>query len=141
MDANARVSLGDCIAPSGFVAMWGSATPPAGWLLCDGTPQSRTLNQALFAAIGEAYGKGDGTTSFNLPDMRARIPVGYKQGDVVNGNLGGTGGANRVTLDAANMPIHTHTGTSTDVQHGHSGTTGLPNQTTDHAHNAKFSAN
>jgi microcystin-dependent protein len=52
------------------------STPSAGWLACDGAAVSRTTYAALFAAIGTAYGAGDGSTTFNVPDYRGRAPVG-----------------------------------------------------------------
>jgi len=78
---------------------------PAGWWMCDGTPQSTTDPKfaALFAVIQYAYG-GTGT-SFNLPNLTARMPVGRAAGDALFGILGGVGG-NR---DATGVPAHTHT--------------------------------
>jgi microcystin-dependent protein len=56
----------------------GTARPSAasGWLLCNGSAVSRTTYASLFDAIGTAYGAGDGSTTFNLPDLRGRVPVG-----------------------------------------------------------------
>jgi microcystin-dependent protein len=51
------------------------ANPPEGWLVCDGAAVSRTTYSDLFAAIGTIYGAGDGATTFNLPDLRGRVPV------------------------------------------------------------------
>lgn len=66
--------------PSGVVQGYAGTAAPSGWLMCDGTPVSRTTFSALFAAIGTAYGAGDGSTTFNLPDMRGRVPVGRSPG-------------------------------------------------------------
>jgi hypothetical protein len=60
----------------GMVAAYAGSSAPSGWLLCDGTAVSRTTYSALFAAIGTSYGAGDGSTTFNLPDLRGRVPVG-----------------------------------------------------------------
>lgn len=56
--------------PSGTIAAFGGTTVPDGWLLCDGAPVSRTEHKALYAAVGSAWGAGDGSTTFNLPDLR-----------------------------------------------------------------------
>ena len=92
--------------PAGTMVQWAGATAPANWLLCDGTAVSRTTYATLFAAIGTAYGVGDGSTTFNLPDLRGRVPVGKNGGSF--GTLGATGGAETVTLTEAQMPSHTH---------------------------------
>lgn len=65
------------VAPVGVIEQYGGATAPEGWLLCDGSAVSRTLYDALFTAIGTNYGAGDGSSTFNLPDLRGRVPVGY----------------------------------------------------------------
>lgn len=69
-------------APSvpGFVAIWGGASAPAGWVLCDGGALNRTTFAALFAAIGTTHGAGDGSTTFNVPDLRGRAPIGAGTG-------------------------------------------------------------
>lgn len=92
--------------PAGTMVQWAGASAPANWLLCDGTAVSRTTYATLFAAIGTAYGTGDGSTTFNLPDLRGRVPVGKNGGSF--GTLGATGGAETVTLTEAQMPSHTH---------------------------------
>ncbi len=60
----------------GEVADYAGGTPPAGWLLCDGSAVSRATYATLFAAIGTTWGPGDGATTFNLPDMRGRVAAG-----------------------------------------------------------------
>lgn len=60
----------------GTVKMYGVATAPANWLLCDGTAVSRTTYADLFAAIGTTFGVGDGSTTFNVPDFRGIFPRG-----------------------------------------------------------------
>jgi microcystin-dependent protein len=73
----------------GEVRMYGGATAPAGWLLCDGSSVLRATYPRLFAAIGTAFGNVDGT-HFNLPDMGGRFPTG-------NAPVGQQGGANTHT--------------------------------------------
>jgi microcystin-dependent protein len=99
----------------GFVAgdlkPWPGAAIPAGWLDCDGALVSRTTYAALFAAIGTAWGAGDGSTTFALPDLRRRTLVGAGgTGTAQLGNaVGSRGGTETHTLTVAEMPSHTHT--------------------------------
>jgi microcystin-dependent protein len=76
---------------SGTIVGTGRATAPTGWHLCDGSAISRTTFASLFAAIGTAYGVGDGSTTFNVPDLRQRFPLG-KAASGTGATLGGTGG-------------------------------------------------
>jgi microcystin-dependent protein len=62
--------------PTGAVMPYAGSSAPTGWLLADGSAVSRTTFTALFTAIGTTYGAGDGSTSFNLPDLRSKFPVG-----------------------------------------------------------------
>lgn len=66
--------------PAGTVIYYAAATPPAGYLKCDGSAVSRTAYSALFAVIGTTYGAGDGSTTFQLPDLRAEFLRGYDDG-------------------------------------------------------------
>src|SRR2546421_10755651 len=61
--------------PPGTITAFGGDTPPPGWLPADGSEVSRTQYAALFAAIGTTYGAGNGSTTFNLPDLRGRVLV------------------------------------------------------------------
>lgn len=76
LDAAGRV-------PPGAVMFYAGATSPAGWYACDGSLKNRTTDAALFAAIGTTFGAGDGSTTFNVPDMRSRVPMGTGQGTFV----------------------------------------------------------
>jgi microcystin-dependent protein len=62
--------------PSGTVVMFAGSAAPTDWLLCDGAAVSRTTYAALFSAIGTTWGAGNGSTTFNLPDMRGAAPAG-----------------------------------------------------------------
>lgn len=115
----------------GEIRMYAGPTAPAKWLLCQGQTVSRTTYAALFAVIGTAYGAGDGSTTFRIPDLRDRFPRG------ANGDLGTSGGSTSATtssagahthggttggtaLTVAQLPSHTHTGTtSTNGDHSH----------------------
>ena len=63
--------------PTGSIIMYGAATAPTGWLECDGSAVSRTTYSSLFAIIGTTFGSGDGTTTFNLPDLRGEFVRGW----------------------------------------------------------------
>jgi microcystin-dependent protein len=96
----------DVVTLRGAMVMWGTAPAPTGWLLCDGSAVSRTTYAALFAILSTTYGVGDGSTTFNLPDLRGRVPVGKNAGTF--SSLGGTGGEETHTLTAAEIASHTH---------------------------------
>ena len=95
----------------GEIKMWGTASAPSGYLLCDGSSVSTTTYAALFAVIGYTFG-GSGA-SFTLPDYRGRMPIGVS-GSYALASTGGS--ANAIVVS------HTHTATSvvTDPGHNHS---------------------
>jgi microcystin-dependent protein len=95
--------------PAGAMMAWGSDTIPSNWLLCDGSAINRSTYASLFAAIGTQYGNGDGTTTFNLPNIKGRTIVGKDVSQTEFDVLGETGGAKTHTLTVAQMPAHTHT--------------------------------
>jgi microcystin-dependent protein len=81
---------------------------PSDWLVCDGSAQSINNYPILYQLIGTTYG-GDGQSTFNLPDLRGRVPVHFGQGNgLSNYQLGQTGGAEQVTLTTQTMPSHNH---------------------------------
>lgn len=98
------------IPPGTCVPYAGSAAPP-GWLLCDGSLYGVQQFEALFAAIGTAFG-GSGNT-FQVPDLRGRVAVGAGHGSgLTNRSLGAGGGEESHTLTTAEMPSHSHTASS-----------------------------
>ena len=100
----------DGIKPkAGFIYPLAGEVVPEGFLLCDGAAYSRTEYQELFAAIGTIYGAGDGSTTFNVPNLQTRVPVGAGDGYV----LGSTGGEAEHTLTVDEMPSHKHTPSNT----------------------------
>lgn len=112
------------ILPAGVIVPYGGAAAPTGWLLCDGSVVSQTTYAALYAVIGTAFNTGgEGVGNFRLPDMRGRVPVGKNTATFAT--LGATGGAETVTLTAAQIPSHTHSGTtgSENTVHEHNGQT------------------
>jgi microcystin-dependent protein len=104
---------GDSALPAGSIIQWGSNSIPTNWLLCDGSAVSRSTWPSLFSAIGTTYGAGNGTTTFNLPDLRGRVAVGKDSAQTEFDVLGETGGAKTHTLTTAEMPSHSHTTSAT----------------------------
>jgi len=110
------------LCPVGSIVMYGAASAPTNWLLCDGTAVSRTTYADLFTAIGTTYGAGNGSSTFEVPDMQSRFPVGYDGGSSYA--LAATGGATTdtptlsgtnagTTLSASQIPAHQHGGVTT----------------------------
>ena len=94
-----------CKAKAGFIYPFAGGTVPKGFLLCNGSSYSRTAYPELFAAIGTTWGAGNGSTTFNVPNLAKRVPVGVGSGYA----LGATGGEEKHTLTTSEMPAHTHT--------------------------------
>jgi microcystin-dependent protein len=106
------------LCPAGSVVSFAGSAAPAGWLLCNGSAVSRTTYAALFAVVVTTYGAGDGSTTFNLPDLRSRSVIGAGQGaGLSNRTLGQTLGEETHTLTTSEIPPHTHT--ITDPGHSH----------------------
>ncbi|MFZ2456172.1 MAG: tail fiber protein [Candidatus Altiarchaeia archaeon] len=95
---------------TGEVRMFARNNVPSGWLACEGQELNIADYPALYAVIGIAYG-GDGDTTFKLPDLRGRSPIGGGQGDgLTDRSLGEMGGNESENLTLSQMPLHTHTG-------------------------------
>lgn len=97
-------------APVGEVKMFAGSSAPAGYLLCDGAAVSRATYAALFAVVGTAYGVGDGSITFNVPNLKGRVPVGRDAAQTEFDTLGEVGGAKTHTLSVGEMPSHSHGG-------------------------------
>jgi microcystin-dependent protein len=93
--------------PAGAMILWPSNVIPAGWLVCQGQAVSRTTYAGIFAVVGTTYGVGDGVTTFNLPNLQGRVPVGVSTSDS-SFYLSVTGGEKTHTLITAEMPSHIH---------------------------------
>lgn len=93
---------------SGMIIPYAGSSAPAGFLLCDGTAISRTTFATLFAIVGTTYGAGDGSTTFNLPNLQGRVPAGRDASQTEFDTLGETGGAKTHTLTTAQIPAHNH---------------------------------
>ncbi len=110
------------IVPSGsIIAFGGAAAPDAGWLLCDGSNVSRSTYARLFAAISTAYGTGDGSSTFGLPDLRDRVLLGKGSNNGTVGTETGSVAASSVITNATNT---TGTGTTGSTTAGRTNTTG-----------------
>ncbi len=103
--------------PTATIVPWSNASVPSGFLECDGAAVSRSTYSALFAIISTTYGTGDGSSTFNLPNLSDNVPVGKSN----NKALGSTGGTNTVaktgnvagstanaTLSTAQLASHAH---------------------------------
>jgi microcystin-dependent protein len=134
MPSNAFTNGNGIMSPAGGVMTFAGTAAPSGWLLCDGSAISRVTYAALFTAIGTTHGVGDGSTTFNLPDIRGRIAAGKDNmggtaanrltaaGSGITGTtLGVAGGTETHTLTTAQSPAHTHGGSTGTVSadHGH----------------------
>lgn len=106
-------------SPIGSMLIWPAATAPENYLLCQGQAISRSTYSALFALIGSVYGSGDGSTTFNIPNLKGKIPVGLNSVETEFDALAETGGAKTVTLDTTMIPSHNHA-----LYFGTGGTTG-----------------
>jgi microcystin-dependent protein len=103
--------------PSGEIKMWATATAPSGYLLCAGAAVSRATYATLFAVIGTTFGAGDGSTTFNLPDFRDRMPIGAGTTYALNAS-GGSADAVVVSHTHTATPALTFTG-SAMANHSH----------------------
>jgi len=149
LSARLAVQVGSdgIIIPPGAASLYFGASAPTGWLFCDGSAVSRTTYAALFTAIGTTFGAGNGSTTFNLPDLRGRMPMGAGTGNqsgasgtgVISGgtsltarNLGAWGGeeTHLLTGDESGVQSHAHSISTADGSSGGNviaGTTGSSN--------------
>lgn len=104
------------VHPAGAISQFAGSSAPSGWLLCDGASVSTTTYASLFAVVGYTYG-GSGS-SFNLPNLKGKVPVGFDSTQTEFDALGETGGAKTHTLTEAEMPAHDHS-----INHDHAAVT------------------
>lgn len=97
----------------GEIRMFAGSFAPSGWALCNGQILAISSNQALFAILGTTYG-GNGTTNFQLPDLRSRVPLHAGQGNGLAPFVPGqVAGVENITLTINNLPSHNHQATFT----------------------------
>lgn len=92
----------------GSIKIWSGETAPTGYLLCDGSAVSRTEYEQLFGVIGTKYGAGDGSTTFNLPDLKGKVVVGLDSTQTEFDEIGKSGGEKTHLLDRFELPSHSH---------------------------------
>jgi microcystin-dependent protein/outer membrane murein-binding lipoprotein Lpp len=107
--ADLQTEVASIVLPSGMITPYGGVTAPSGWLLCDGSAVNRETYADLFTAIGTAFGSGDGSTTFNVPDMRECTAKGAGlYGGTVGAHVDSNGLAVGEFLDDR-VQSHTHT--------------------------------
>lgn len=94
--------------PVGMIMPYAGTTIPEKWIKCEGQALSRTDYSALFSAIGTTYGDGDGTTTFNVPNLQGRFPIGMNSDDTDFNMLGATGGSKTHTQTVEELAEHNH---------------------------------
>lgn len=140
-DGNPEGMVVNDSVPIGSIQVYAGANPPGNWLICAGQAVSRTQYQKLFGVIGTTYGEGDGSTTFNLPDLRGKVAIGQS----TTYELGTSGGEETHTLTENELPfidgswaIHgQESGTIFYRPYGHAGGT----QLSDKYHTTSITAN
>ena len=109
-----QIQTAPSMIPAGVILPFAGSEIPAGWLLCDGGEVSRDTYNSLFSLISNIYGDGDGVNTFNVPDLRGRMPLGIdsmggasagRVSGQMSNELGGTAGEESHTLSIDEMPI------------------------------------
>jgi microcystin-dependent protein len=113
-----RIGDNGLLVPTATVVPYCGASGPTGWFLCDGSAYSIVTYNNLFSVIGYTFGGSEGST-FNVPDLRGRLPLGVSSGisGFSNKNIGQTGGSETHTLSIDEIPSHTHD-VNTDITAG-----------------------
>lgn len=126
--ADGSTSTAAAIMPVGSIQMYAAATAPnASWMICNGAAISRTTYATLFALIGTTYGAGDGSTTFNLPNMTGKFPLGVSPSAPVH-TLASTGGEETHTMTLNELVPHTHGAGSLTTSFPYKSSTNTGNQ-------------
>jgi microcystin-dependent protein len=137
-EAATRDYIDDAVAglitvPIGTMMMHGGTTSPTDFLFCRGQALSRVTYAVLFGVLSTRFGVGDGSTTFNLPDMRARSPIGFNDGATIAPPLTTTmwaaGVGEQFGTPVPALPSHNH-----NMDHGHSGDDTFPVGDPQHIH-------
>lgn len=131
--AAAITKLSNDIVPAGTIVATGRSTADTGWLLCQGQEISRSIAgggtvdtyKRLWDAIGTNFGTGNGSSTFNIPNLQDRFPIG--KGSTYT-TLGNSGGSSSITIGTTNLPSHDHS-----INHDHASTTSGPESAHTHA--------
>jgi microcystin-dependent protein len=115
--AQLAAAVQQALSPSGSITAFGGTTAPSGWLICNGAAVSRTTFSNLFTAIGTNYGSGDGSTTFNIPDLQGQFLRGVSNAsgrdpDATSRtamNTGGNAGNNVGSVQSYQIQSHSHT--------------------------------
>jgi microcystin-dependent protein len=100
------------LIPAGTIMAYGGASAPDGYILCDSSAISRTTYARLFAVISTTFGVGDGSTTFNLPDLRDKVPLGKGSNNATLGTTTGSAGASSVLTSASKTGVTTASNTT-----------------------------
>jgi microcystin-dependent protein len=120
------------VFPKGMISPFAGSSAPTGWFLCDGSAKSRTTYSALFAVVSTTYGVGDNSTTFNIPDLRGRTPIGVGTG---------TGLTARALADIVGVESVTLTALQSGLRgHGHGNTLGINGGDHTHSINAAYTS-
>jgi microcystin-dependent protein len=127
------------LVPPGCISAYAGASAPGGWLICNGQQVDRQIYANLFSVIGTIYGNGDGSTTFNVPNLKGRHIMGVDSTASEFDVLGETGGEKKHLLTVDEMPTHSHNVidpghahgiTDPGHQHGYSNNSGDQNVNT-----------
>jgi microcystin-dependent protein len=114
---------GSLVWPAGVILPYGGESVPTGWFECNGTPVSRTTYSALYGAISTLWGTGDGSTTFNIPDLRGYFVRGWNNGSGNDPDSASRTGGDRVgSSQADGLKSHTHTLTAQQATYTATGT-------------------
>jgi len=99
------------LVPPGVISQFAGIVAPSGYFICEGQEVSRTMYASLFSVIGTMYGAGNGSTTFNLPNFKGRVPVGFDSTQSEFNSINKLGGEKTHSISSDELPSHNHSGT------------------------------